>query len=1112
MESFYIEAEQLKIYNDPIWIEYRFWNQIFSEYFFSGRFKNKPVRLDVSDELISSIARQLNKQEEDIPSALIQVIRGTLFGSYSAFYEHIRIAKKWKASNKNEMPPFTLVLCFFSFVAERMIQDIEFHGNNYYGRLAKDLEINSIEEEGKLCRSYQDFCDFCWDDLNGWLDLWGGELGYPTAKALDRRKYVSIAISQALIRDQDRHILQRIFEEKGLSPRQKISINQMSSILNHWASGHSGNLVNLLKKESIRGQVIEAACAELESWEGETNNFEGKNKTNRLFYLLTFNDYGKPKVNLRICTYLDNLTNKNFKLITEDVMSDESAQAFSEVGNKIEFKELDSFEYFSLEPNNEFPHSEALNTDIKLFNEEADQFLKRDGKYICVFIYEPEISAYKEISNIGLAQKNILLVHQKLSEKVDLFLKKTSRPGYKIYKASDVQNLPQNWTLFSGVQILLALSEVGMEMLCPEYNDHSINLTEGLFLGRNTYLTNVPPFINVVADTAEPSRLVIKQNYAYGKEMNMIELPIEDCVQFIDTKTLNLTDGDYDLIIKSNSSETQSSFKLRSSSNTKLYKSVNDSSLAYKFSPDNYFLSISGSKINTENESNYVRGGFINIANINYDLKVASIKKSLPDMNSVIEDYIQPKLNLKSYTSNLITCHLTGEHEWEIITEKNWEIADINELKDNQPIIHKKYGIGRFAGLRTHTNKEIYIHLRYKGRQPFDVSMGNKDLLYKYTDGPQELAPLHIGPNEGGAKEWLKYQHDQFLPEIWDGTIVEVKCRKCNSTTWKHRNFNKLKTVPIKSFINIKNIEQPSEKIIGISMNNIFDALCYLKEGTFERFCSIAREYDNSAWFPYNLLKELSSLGHLDVELDKTSLKPINWRISDPTLINISFNKFMLLGWRSAEFIELLMTQTEFVGGGHVAIKKDSKFIDNIYIEGVDFKDLNAFAAIISETSTFPLFISDNYCEKLLSSLPTLGELMTSLPKVALPESDLDYFDINQFKWVPVKANCPAGAYRYKVYGNKYFYLPQQKEISNDSLLCDAKLVKYLALKDLHDHWFTYDKETQQLKVPLHMQLPFLYERVAVSASGNLPEIGEYIAYSNLPIKIAEGLAYKLFN
>ena len=90
--------------------------------------------------------------------------------------------------------------------------------------------------------------------------------------------------------------------------------------------------------------------------------------------------------------------------------------------------------------------------------------------------------------------------------------------------------------------------------------------------------------------------------------------------------------------------------------------------------------------------------------------------------------------------------------------------------------------------------------------------------------------------------------------------------------------------------------------------------------------------------------------------------------------------------------------------------------------------------------------------------------------------------------------------------------MPQSKEISNDSFLCDAKLVKYFALKDFHDHWFTYDKQTEQLNIPLHMQLPFLYERIAVCSSGNLPKIGEYLSYTNLPIKIAEGLAYKLFN
>ena len=195
-----------------------------------------------------------------------------------------------------------------------------------------------------------------------------------------------------------------------------------------------------------------------------------------------------------------------------------------------------------------------------------------------------------------------------------------------------------------------------------------------------------------------------------------------------------------------------------------------------------------------------------------------------------------------------------------------------------------------------------------------------------------------------------------------------------------------------------------------------------------------------------------------------------------------------------------------------MTIKQSNTFIDDVYIEDVEFEDLNAFASIISETSTFPLFISDNFCDKLLACLPTLSNLLISLPALALPDNDLDYYDIKQHKWVPIKDNYLAGAYRYKIYGNKYFYLPQAKNISNNCFLCDAKLVKYLALKDSHDNWFAYNKETETLNVAKHMELPYLYERVAVCFSGELPETSDYISYRNIPEKLAEGLAYKLFN
>jgi hypothetical protein len=113
MESFYIEAESLKDYDNPKWQQYRLWNQIFSDYFFSGRYKNKPLRLDINEDLISAIGRELKIKDEDVSEGLIQVVRNTLSDSYSPFYDHLKIAINWRNLKKAETPPFILVLCFF---------------------------------------------------------------------------------------------------------------------------------------------------------------------------------------------------------------------------------------------------------------------------------------------------------------------------------------------------------------------------------------------------------------------------------------------------------------------------------------------------------------------------------------------------------------------------------------------------------------------------------------------------------------------------------------------------------------------------------------------------------------------------------------------------------------------------------------------------------------------------------------------------------------------------------------------------------------------------------------------------------------------------------------
>src|SRR4029078_9135383 len=105
------------------------------------------------------------------------------------------------------------------------------------------LGITDGDEKRAIQTGYRDCALDLWNSLNAWLDDWDGTRGRPTARSLDSRRYVSIAISQALVRQHDRLQLRKIFQFYDLVPGQPIGVTQMRQVLQHWfSSGHPSPL------------------------------------------------------------------------------------------------------------------------------------------------------------------------------------------------------------------------------------------------------------------------------------------------------------------------------------------------------------------------------------------------------------------------------------------------------------------------------------------------------------------------------------------------------------------------------------------------------------------------------------------------------------------------------------------------------------------------------------------------------------------------------------------------------------------------------------------------------------------------------------------------------
>ena len=71
----------------------------------------------------------------------------------------------------------------------------------------------------------------------------------------------------------------------------------------------------------------------------------------------------------------------------------------------------------------------------------------------------------------------------------------------------------------------------------------------------------------------------------------------------------------------------------------------------------------------------------------------------------------------------------------------------------------------------------------------------------------------------------------------------------------------------------------------------LLDALCYMRVGSWQTFQTLAAAVDDSPVYALELARTLIALGHMDVELAKSTLRPTRWSISPTSLVTRQSNE-----------------------------------------------------------------------------------------------------------------------------------------------------------------------------------------------------------------------------
>ena len=485
-------------------------NDALNNYFFRGRFEMLPVYLNLEGEAESELANAFGINPSKLGDFIGLCAANSLqFHKTNPYIEQERWLKEWSKTDRQEPPPFTALLCALSIAAERMGVDENFSPNNYYKRLC-DLFSAKDETDQRKVSSYGKSTRKFWDALNLWLTENDFMLGRPTAKALiSKWKYVSYALSQALVREADRKRFVNLFETHHLVPDESVPEAEMALFIDDWmtnrgSTGPTAWLRKLWAANDIRDRVVTAAVDTLATWKNPTHALSEGAKNVQFRWLLSFNSFPREKACL-LLTVMRGGQEESLRPATAS--TDAETEFFLKEGNEPDIRFLGPVESINLD---------LLLVKTKEFiGDESGISYKYIAKPIVPLARSPEGPAYREVSRARLFEEHIILCHDRWLKKVEEHLARCTRRDYKVLCSSDMQGIPEGWHMLYGVKIVRpdGNADDNLQILNPIGSGAAIACVGGLELSHGTWHTDARPTIRATTEKPDCMLEIVEEQF-----------------------------------------------------------------------------------------------------------------------------------------------------------------------------------------------------------------------------------------------------------------------------------------------------------------------------------------------------------------------------------------------------------------------------------------------------------------------------------------------------------------------------------------------------------------------------------------------------------------------
>lgn len=562
--------------------EYELLGEAIADELFGSDHAGLPVYTLADSSALERIATE-SGLEGNALSAITQVVRSTL-----ALDDPGRAPFRWQseASQRHriqplETPPALPLLLLLTLAAESMHADSGLAAHNYYSRLHRLLRVPTNRYQ-RVEEDYRRYADDLWGSLNLWLEAWEGERGIPTAYATGGHAFVGLPMSQAVVRQHDRAGFHQFFVLEGMTPGLRLSPSDMDISMDPYAtatpSPFSSHLCRLWRVQSARERIVEAACLELEAWDGSGHVSADLGQqlaaTRLLAFLRTF-PRKSIEFNLMLPYRSEGPNLARFGLSEGEI----TVPTVAGPGGSTRLSGIEAVDASSL-------MGEALSG--KVGSDDNRPFARRP-KRVVPLRWDDLQGASVEVERISLGEDSLVLARDDARQRVEAHLAAHARPGWR--ELPQLNGLPGGWLIYEHVQMLSASTErihVDLLPLTPRART-SLTLRGGFVLPGllRKWSSLEPPEIVALAAGASSLAVRVYTGTRIGPAAPLLQANQDDELLVLPLASRQLGDGEYVVAMFVNGAARPAStalLRLRSADSPQF--SVDEVDIRLVYSPD----------------------------------------------------------------------------------------------------------------------------------------------------------------------------------------------------------------------------------------------------------------------------------------------------------------------------------------------------------------------------------------------------------------------------------------------------------------------------------------------------------------------------------------------